>query len=331
MKLFQSIITCALIFSFPMYAEDIEKVVILGGGTAGLTAAIYTGQVNLSPVVVEGNNSGQTTAVYRMENYPGFPEGISGEDLISKIHVQAEKFGTRFQAGNVIDVDVTSRPFALTFDDGSLMYAETVILALGTSKRWLDLPSESALMGKGVSGSATADAAFFKGKDVIVVGGGDAALEEALLLAKHASKVTIIHRSHQFMAADYLKQKVFENDKISVIWDSSVDEILDVSKGFVTGVILHNLKSDEITQLACEGVFISIGRKANTDIFKGQIELASSGLVHVEAPGTQTSIPGVFAAGDISDPTYRKAITAAASGCMAAIDVIRYLEASREK
>lgn len=316
----------SLSFLLPCHAdEQVEKVVILGGGAAGLTAALFAGQSKLSPVIVEGKGAGQIGAVYKMENYPGFPEGISGDELVDRIRIQAENFGARFHSGSVVDVDVINRPFKITFDNGQMMYAETIILALGTSKKWLGLDSEEALKGKGVSGNATTDAPQFQDKEVVVVGGGDAALEEALVLAKYARKVTLIHRSSQLSAAEYLKEKVGMNDKIRIILDSAVAEIQDVSKGYVTSVLLKNLKTEELTALPCEGVFVSIGRQANVGIFKGQLELTSSGLVAVETPGTETSVAGIFAAGDISDPTYRKVITAAGSGCMAAMDAIRFL------
>lgn len=307
-------------------AQEVEKIVILGGGMAGLSSAIFAGQSGLSPLVVEGKNSGQTTAVYQIDNYPGFPEGISGDELIQRTKDQALLFGTRFKEGAVQKVDTSSRPFALHFDDGSLVYAESIIVSLGTQKRWMGLDAEKTLMGKGVSGSATYDAPKFSGKEVVVVGGGDSALDEALVLAKYASKVTIIHRQSTFTANEQFQKRVLTHPLIEVIWNSTVTDITDVNKGFVDGVKVKNLHDGSIANLPCEGVFVSIGRIPNTGMFDSSLEITQEGLLKVEAPGTHTSVPGVFAAGDISDPTYRKAITAAASGCMAAIDALNYLD-----
>lgn len=316
----------SLLFISATAAQEAEKVVVLGGGMAGLSSAIFAGQSGLSPLVIEGSSAGQTTAVYQINNYPGFPEGISGDELIQRTKDQALLFGSRFMEGTVQKVDTSTHPFALYFDDGSLVYAESIIVSLGTQKRWLGLNAEKALMGKGVSGSATYDAPKFTGKEVVVIGGGDSALDEALVLAKYASKVTIIHRQSTFSANEQFQKRVFEHPLIEVIWNSTVTDITDVNKGFVDGVKVKNLEDESIAHLSCEGVFVSIGRIPNTEMFDKSLEITQEGLLKVEAPGTQTSVPGVFAAGDISDPTYRKAITAAASGCMAAIDVLNYLQ-----
>lgn len=327
-------LTLIVLFSSSAFSKEaIEKLIILGKGPAGLTSAIFAGQADLKPLVVEGNEcDSQLEAVYRIENFPGFPEGISGNELIERIHLQAEKFGARFQPGNVVDINLINRPFRLTLNDGQIVYSEAVIIALGTAKRWIGLESEKLLIGKGVSSSATCEAHLFQDQEVVVIGGGDAALEEALALAEYARKITLIHRSNKFNAATYLQDKVFSDGTIQVVWDCSVEEILDVSQGCVTGVVLRNLKTQEKSVLPCNGVFVSIGRQPNTELFKGQLEISPKGLIVVKAPSTQTSIDGVFAAGDAVDLNYRKAITAAAGGCMAAMDAIRFLmEGEQEK
>jgi thioredoxin reductase (NADPH) len=314
-------------FTIASAQEPIEKLVILGSGPAGLTSAIYAGQANLKPLVIEGEEcDGQLGSVFQMENFPGFPDGIKGGDLIERMHVQAENFGAHFLPGKILEVDLINRPFRLTLSDGRTVYAESMILASGTSKRWLGLESEDALKGKGVSGSATCDGPLFQDKEVVVVGGSDAALEEALALTKYASKVALIHRSNKLNASTYLQDRIFQDKKIQVIWDSAVEEILDPAQDSVTGIILRNLKSGEKTNFRCDGVFVSIGRQPNTALFQEQIEMSASGLIKVASPSTRTNIPGVFAAGDVADPTYRKAITASAMGCMAAMDAILYLK-----
>ena len=247
------------------------------------------------------------------------------------MRVQAENFGAHFHPGKVTEVDLMNHPFRLTFSDGQIVYAKAVIIASGTSKRWLGLESEEALKGKGVSGSATCDGPLFQDKEVAVIGGSDASLEEALALAQFASKVTIVHRSQQLTASKYLQQRIFQENKIQVVWDAAVDEILDPAQGFVTGIILRNLKTGERSTLACDGVFISIGRQPNTEIFQSQINMNKTKLIMVNAPSSETNIPGVFAAGDVADPTYRKAITASGMGCIAAMDAIRYLSADDHK
>lgn len=315
------------IASTALYAEPIEKLVILGGGTAGLTSAIYAGQAGLEPLVIEGNEcEGQLPAVYQMQNFPGFPEGIDGNELVERIHLQAEQFGARFQAGNVVSVDLTERPFRLTLSDGRVVYAEAVIVAVGSQKRWLGLDAEEALKGKGVSGSARCDGDQFVGKEVVVVGGGDAALEEALYLSNFATRVSVVHLRDQLNGNEYLQNQVFSNGKIEVILGAAVDDILGLSQDHVTGVILRDVKSDQKHILPCDGVFVSIGRQPNTDLFEEQLALTTGGLIAVHSPTTETSVPGVFAAGDASDPSYRKAVVAAGVGCMAALDAIQFLK-----
>lgn len=303
---------------------NVEKLVILGAGPAGLTSAIYTGQADLSPLVIEGEEcEGQLETVYHMENYPGFPQGINGDELVQLMKEQAKKFGARFQHGSVVEVDLSIRPFRLKLSSDKWIFAETLIIALGSSKRWLGLESEEILKGKGVCGSASCEAPNFKGKEVVVVGGGDAALEEALALTEYAEKVTIIHRNRKLNGAFYLVERIVHHPKIQVILNSGVDEILDISKGKVTGIVLRNLETQETLKIDCEGVFVSIGRNLNTALFKDQLKLTAQGLIAVKYPTTQTSVPGVYAAGDVCDTIYRKAITAAGSGCMAALDIIR--------
>jgi len=307
MKISHLIIVLLMSVSSYVAAQDnIEKLVILGSGPAGLTSAIYAGQVNLKPLVIGGNEcDGQLSSIYHMENYPGFPEGINGAELVERMRIQAEKFGAHFYPGAVVDIDLSNSPFRLTFEDGHAVYSESIIIALGTSKRWLGLDSEEILKEKGVHGSATCDGPLYQDKEVVVAGGGDAALEEAIALTEFAAKVTLIHRTNKFNASSYLQEKIFSNKKIQVIWDAAIDEILDVSQGYVTGVVLRNLKTQEKTTYPCAGIFVAIGRQPNTQVFREQLELTSTGLIVVNS-GTQTSIPGVFAAGDVSDPTYRK-------------------------
>lgn len=306
-----------------------EKIVILGSGPSALTAAIFAGQAKLAPLVIEAEeNDGQLAAVYRMENYPGFPEGINGDELVERIRLQAANFGARFTSGTILEIDVLNTPFRVSFNDGRTIYAESLIVALGTTKRWVGLDSEKKLKGKGVSGSALNDGPLFGGREVVVLGGGDAALQEALALTEHASKITLIHRGSTFTAAPYLQERVAADKKIHAILDVAIEDITGVSEGRVTGVTLRDIKTEGRKFYPCEGVFVSLGRQPNTDFFKGQLEIGATGLLVVEPYCTATNIPGVFAAGDISDPTYRKAITAAATGCMAAMDAIKFLSGS---
>ena len=303
-----------------------EKVVIIGSGPAGLTAALYSARANLSPVLVEGLEAGgqlmYTTAV---ENFPGFPEGIQGPDLMAAMRQQAEHFGTRFMQGDVTQVDLQNRPFSLQFADGRRLSAETVIIATGASARWLDIGSDRRLSGHGVSTCATCDGYFFRGKPIAVVGGGDSAMEEAIYLTRHASKVSVIHRRDTLRASKIMQDKAFANPKIEFIWDSEIADVNDGGRGEVVGVTLRNLKTGTLSDLALDGVFIAIGHTPNTKLFKGQLTLDENGYI-VTHSGSKTNIPGVFAAGDVQDHHYRQAITAAGSGCMAAIDAERYLD-----
>lgn len=303
-----------------------EKLVIIGSGAAGLTAAIYAGQARLAPLVVEGEEcEGQLASVFYMENFPGFPEGIAGDELIRRLRAQSEKFGARFQPGSVVDVDLQQRPFRITLSDEHAVYADALIIASGTSKRWLGLQSEEALKGKGVSSSVICETATYQGKDVVVIGGGDAAVEEALALSAYAANVSIVHRNSTLNASGYLQDKIASYGNIQVILDATVLEILDVSKDTVTGVVLRDIKTGKKKTISCEAVFISIGRQTNTSLFQGQLQCTPSGLIVVHPGSAKTSVPGVFAAGDVSDATYRKAVTAAGAGCMAALDAIHFL------
>jgi thioredoxin reductase (NADPH) len=305
--------------------SSVQNVVIIGSGPAGLTAALYTARANLAPLVIEGLEAGgqlmMTTAV---ENFPGFRDGIMGPDLMANIRAQAERFGATMKSGNVTAVDLSARPFAVTTDEG-VVRARSVIVSTGASARLLGLPSERALMGHGVSTCATCDGFFFRGKPIAVVGGGDSALEEATFLTRFASSVVVIHRRDTLRASKIMQDKAFANPKISFEWDSEVVEVNDQAMGAVSSVRLRNLKTGAEKDIAIEGLFVAIGHTPNTSLFKGQLEMDANGYL-ITRDGSKTNIPGVFACGDVQDHVYRQAITAAGSGCMAAIDAERYLE-----
>jgi len=304
---------------------DTRKVIIIGGGPAGYTAAIYTSRAGLEPLLIEGSQpGGQLMITTGVDNYPGFPDGAQGPTLMADMKKQCERFGTTIVTNEVTKVDLSNRPFKIEVGSDSYL-AETLIIATGATARWLGLESEQKLQGKGVSACATCDGFFFKDQVVMVVGGGDTAIEEALFLTRFAKEVHVIHRRDQLRASDYMQKAAFNNDKINFIWDSVVEDILDVSKDKVTGVKLKNVKTDEITEHECDGVFIAIGHKPNSDLFKGQLDLDENGYLKTKPDRTATNIEGVFAAGDIQDPYYRQAVTAAGSGCMAAIEAERFL------
>lgn len=304
-----------------------HNVVILGTGPAGLTAAIYAVRSNRAPVVVEGlQPGGQLTITNDVENYPGFASPVSGPGLMADMRKQAERLGVKFISGEVSSVELNRRPFAINIENRKLE-ARALIVATGASARWLGIESEKKLMGKGVSACATCDGFFFKGKDVCVVGGGDTAIEEALFLANIASKVTVIHRRDELRASKALQDRALKIAKIEFAWNSVVDEILDVRKGEVTGVRLKDVKTGNLRDVSCEGVFIAIGHSPNTSAFKGQLQMDSEGYIVTKKSSMETSVPGVFAAGDCQDRVYRQAITAAGTGCMAAIDAERFLQA----
>jgi len=302
-----------------------RNVVIIGSGPAGYTAAIYTARANLSPLLIEGLQvGGQLSITTEVDNFPGFPQGVMGPELMESMKKQAARFGTEFLPELVTKVDFSARPFRL-YTDEQTIETKTVIICSGASARMIGIESERKLVGYGVSTCATCDGYFFRGKEIVVVGGGDSAMEEATFLTKFASKVTVIHRRDKLRASKIMQDRAFKNPKIEFIWDTVVDEIDDVETKNVTSIKLTNLKTKEVRDFKCAGVFVAIGHDPNTQIFKGQIALDDNGYV-LTHDGTKTSVPGVFAAGDVQDHVYRQAISAAGSGCMAAIDAERYLE-----
>lgn len=308
-------------------AENHYKVVIIGSGPAGWTAAIYAARANLSPLVLQGTQpGGQLTITTDVENFPGFPEGIMGPELMEKFQAQAERFGTKVVYDTVTDVDFSKRPFTVVADEGTYT-ADTVIVATGASAKWIGLESEKKLMGHGVSSCATCDGAFFRGKEVIVVGGGDTAMEEANFLTRFCAKVVVVHRRDSLRASKIMQDRAFANPKIEFIWDTAIEEIVGSKETGVTGVKLKNLKTGDVSDFATQGVFVAIGHQPNTGIFEGKLELHPNGYLKVKPGTASTSVEGVFGCGDVTDHHYRQAITAAGTGCMAAMDAEKYLEA----
>jgi len=306
---------------------DVANVVIIGSGPAGLTAAIYTARADLNPVVVAGiKPGGQLVDTTTVENFPGFPDGIDGPELVMNMRKQAERFDLKFIDEDVVSVDFKTRPFTIKTETSELK-AETAIIATGASAKWLGIANEKRLTGKGVSGCATCDGFFFKEKEVVVIGGGDTALEDALFLTRYASKVNVVHRRDKLRASMIMQDRAFANKKISFVWDSVVEDILGTDK--VTGVKLKNLKTGKSSEFKCEGVFVAIGHSPATDFLKGQIELDENGYIK-KYDGTKTSVEGVFSAGDVADRVYRQAISAAGDGCRAAIDAERYLQSKKK-
>jgi len=304
-----------------------RHVVIIGSGPAGLTAAIYTARANLSPLLIEGLRAGgQLTTTTEVENYPGFHHAIMGPDLMREMRAQAERFGTEFVAGEVTAVDLKRRPLSLTVNGEERLETKTLIIASGASAIQLGIPGESRLMGHGVSTCATCDGYFFRSKELVVVGGGDSAMEEATFLTKFATRVSVVHRRDKLRASKIMQDRAFKNEKVIFIWNSVVDDIL--GDKVVTGVRVRNVETGRTSELNCAGVFVAIGHSPNTSLFAGQIEMDTKGYI-LTKNGTATNVPGVFAAGDVQDSRYRQAVTAAGSGCMAAMDAERYLE-SRE-
>jgi thioredoxin reductase (NADPH) len=301
-----------------------ERLVIVGSGPAGYTAALYAARANLNPLLFEGMQpGGQLTITSDVENFPGFPEGILGPELMEKMKKQAERFGTRFEMGEVTRVDLSRRPLQLWMDDRAFT-ADAVVIATGASAKWLGIPSEKKYQGRGVSACATCDGFFFRNVEVAVVGGGDTAMEEASFLTKYATKVYVLHRRDELRASKIMQDRVRKNPKIELVLSVVPEEILGDGKG-VTGVRLKNTKDGSTRELPLKGVFMGIGHEPNTKIFRGQVEMNDVGYIGVKSPTTATSVPGVFAAGDVADPSYRQAISAAGSGCQAAIDAERWL------
>jgi thioredoxin reductase (NADPH) len=310
------------------------RVVILGSGPAGLTAGLYASRSNLEPLVVEGGGTddqtdlagGQLMLTTDVDNYPGFPEGIQGPELMERFRKQAERFGTEFATGSIKQVDLSHRPFVLETDEG-MVRAETLIVATGARARWLGLPEELEFRTRigGVSACATCDAFFYKGKDVLVVGGGDTAMEEATHLTKFASKVTVVHRRDALRASKIMQDRAFANAKIGWLWDSVIERILGGTGKGVTGATIRNLKTKQAADVPAGGIFMAIGHEPNTQPFRGQLDMDAAGYLIVRPGTTATNVPGVFAAGDVQDSRYRQAVTAAGTGCMAAIDADRFL------
>jgi thioredoxin reductase (NADPH) len=303
-----------------------RNVVIIGSGCAGNTAAIYTARANLSPLVVAGHEpGGQLSITTEVENFPGFVEGVMGPELVENMKKQAQRFGAEYRSGTVIEADLSQRPFRLNID-GEWVETQALIVASGASARWLNLPSEQKLIGHGVSSCATCDGFFYRGKEVMVIGGGDTAMEEANFLTKFASRVRLVHRRDEFRASKIMVERAMANPKIEILTSKVVEDVLNVEEGHVTGVKLKDVKTGEITEYAVDGFFVAIGHIPNTKVFVGQLDLDSEGYI-VSHGGARTNIEGVFHAGDVQDKVYRQAITAAGAGCMAAIEAERWLGA----
>jgi thioredoxin reductase (NADPH) len=309
------------------------KLVIIGSGPAGYTAAVYASRAMLEPILIQGiQPGGQLTITTDVENYPGFADVIQGPWLMEQMQKQAEHVGTRIVTDHVTNLDLSSRPFRLTCDSGDVYVAETVVLATGAQARWLDLPSEQRFKGYGVSACATCDGFFYKNKDVLVIGGGNTAVEEALFLTKVAAQVTVVHRRDAFRAEKILQDRLFKNPKISVIWDSALEDVTGSDNPLkVKGVVLRNVKTGALTERPADGVFIAIGHTPSTELVAGKVEMKPNGYVWTAPYSTATSVPGLFAAGDVSDDVYRQAVTAAGLGCMAALEAERFLAANAER
>jgi thioredoxin reductase (NADPH) len=317
-----------------MPKKSAYRVVVLGSGPAGLTAALYASRANLEPLIVEGGGGGDPTDLpggqlmltTDVDNYPGFPEGILGPDLMDRLRRQAERFSAEFTTGSLKTVDLRRRPFSLALDEGTIT-AETIVIATGARARWLGLPEELEFRTRigGVSACATCDGFFYRGKHVLVVGGGDTAMEEATFLTKFASQVTVVHRRDTLRASQIMQDRARQNPKIAFLWDSVIEKILGTAATKVTGAIVRNVRTGQTSEVAAGGIFMAIGHEPNTAPFRGQLEMDATGYIVTAAHTTATSVRGVFAAGDVQDSRYRQAVTAAGSGCMAAIDAERFL------
>ncbi|OIQ15884.1 MAG: thioredoxin-disulfide reductase [Bacteriovorax sp. MedPE-SWde] len=302
-----------------------RKVIIIGSGPAGYTAALYASRANLNPLVIEGHEpGGQLTTTTDVDNFPGFPDGIMGPELMANMRKQTERFGTEYMTSHVTDIDTDKRPFTLKCENGNELTADAVIIATGASAKYLGIPNEKELIGKGVSACATCDGFFYRNRVVHVVGGGDTAMEEATFLTKFASKVYVVHRRDELRASKPMQQRAFDNEKIEFVWDTGVEEILFDGTG-VTGIKVKNLKTGEVTERATDGLFMGIGHKPNTDFVKGKVKLDDHGFI-ITGEHPDTSVPGIFACGDVQDSYYRQAISAAGSGCQAAIRAERFIE-----
>lgn len=309
--------------------KDIEgktfEVVIIGSGPAGLTAALYAARADLNPIIFEGPEpGGQLMQTTEVENYPGYPEGVMGPKMMEDFRQQATRFGADCRYGFVTEIEFENRPYKVTVDEKTEVFAKTIIISTGASAKWLNLPSEQKLRGKGVSACATCDGAFFRNEHVAVVGGGDTAMEEALFLTKFASKVTVIHRRDELRASKTMQKRAFDNEKVEILWDSQLEEVL--GENVVEGIKVKNKKTGENSILEdVTGVFIAIGHKPNTDLFKGVLTMDDVGYIQTKGQSTETDLPGIFASGDAMDPVYRQAVTAAGTGCRAALDAERFL------
>ncbi len=312
----------------PELKKDLYEVTIMGSGPAGLTAALYTARADLEPVLFEGPQpGGQLTITTDVENFPGFPEGVMGPDLMNRMRDQASRFGMENHISYIEDVDTSSRPFTITLDDGTQFQTHTLIVASGASARLLGLESEERLMGHGVSTCATCDGFFFRDDELIIVGGGDSAMEEATFLTKFASKVTVVHRRDELRASAIMAQRAFDNPKVEFMWNSELEEIIGTKEDGVSGAKIRNNQTGDISEVSCQGVFIAIGHIPNTSVFEGKLDMDDDGYLITKPDSSHTSVDGIFAVGDVQDYTYRQAVTAAGSGCKGALDAERYLEA----